>query len=140
MGEVLKSQSNDPEYSLLRMALTALISLRSFRLPPVVILDSITQEGLPVKPLCGRRLRDFFKRWGVSTVSRDNLLKVRWSKFHFTVRSGPSGPALINSLGDFLALPGSLRRNLEIMGGPLFSRVCSSLDRIAPSLHEEMVT
>lgn len=123
----------DPEaINVLRMANTGLTSLRSFRLPPVLDVDPIVDPG--IAPVVPRKdiIQRFWISLGITMRIKKNLKKVEWRKWHFTVRAGPNGPALLSSLRDLSVLTESLKESILEIGGPLFRTVFGHLERITP--------
>jgi len=120
---VQKFQDGNPEYKIvLRMVLTALASLRGFRLPVEIKYDPISSPPsvnlVEVLKEASKIVPGFLRELGFSSknVPR-NIRRVAWNQPHFTVKGGPAGPALFSWFHDFLHL-GGLRSDLEKMGGP----------------------
>lgn len=90
------------------MALTVLTSLRSFRLPPEYDFEAIESVSTSVFTAPRLSIRRFLRRVGVCPFPDQNRTAVRWTKFHFTARSGPNGPALFTSHWDLLVVPEDL--------------------------------
>jgi len=136
VGLVHKTENRAPaSIQMIRASLTVLNALRSFRLPPCPDYESISAPcGVEPWRASLDAKRGFWKAIGGSRLLRisRNLDRVWWTKFHFSVRSGPNGPALLTSLEDFLVLPKELREAIDVLGGPLFAQVTGHLDRIAP--------
>lgn len=56
-----------------------------------------------------------------------------WSKWHFSARGGPNGPALASSLDDLAVLSPVMAEDLGVMGGALFRQVLVQLFAVAPA-------
>lgn len=59
---------------------------------------------------------------------------LRWKRFHFSTKSGPSGHALFYWLADFLVLPQELLDSLINMGGLRFGLVLNTARRFVDVL------
>jgi len=98
---VQKYQDGNPEYTcVLRMVLTALASLRGFRLPVKIDTSPITSPpGSDLSFLEDLRglVRSFLGTLGFSPnqISR-NASRVAWREPHFSVKGGPAGPAMFS--------------------------------------------
>lgn len=127
------SEGLHPEaVKLLRMALTGLTSLRCFRLPCTLDLEPIVDPGIAPELPKPALIQRFWVLLGYPMRTEKNRRKVEWSKFHFSVKAGPNGPALLSSLRDLAELPDTLKESLLQIGGPLFKRVFSNLEEVGP--------
>lgn len=121
-----------PDYQVLRMAETILVSCRSFRLPPQPDLSSITDEGALVPEPSRMAIEAFFAKVGIPTNVGQNRKRVLWTKWHYSARGGPNGPALASSLDDLSVLSPARVADLGVLGGGTFLRTMAQLFAVAP--------
>lgn len=102
----------------IRMVLTAFTALRGFHLPVKVDVTSITGQFTGTDLGSWKPWVDPF--W--------NLLKKlhrvpapvclpRWVEYHFTLKAGPNGIGILNSLGDLASLSPRLLESIWTLGG-----------------------
>lgn len=122
LGPLIK-HIKDQDRDKLRLIMTCLASTRCLRTEPVADLDAIERPlekgSLPFVTLFAR---DFWRTLGYfhhGVLPRE----VRFKRFHFSTKSGPTGHALSSWYQDFLNLPDRLKQDIKVLGGPVLARL-----------------
>lgn len=93
--------------------------------PPVADTEPITKPyGGSIIDISDDDLRKVMFKLG---VGRHTGTQVCWSKFHFTTKSGPNGPALLSSTREFGYAINTFGPELKTLGGSSFAQLCDEL-------------
>lgn len=110
---------NVPE---LRYILTLLYSLRRITLPPEPDLETVTSKSTATDlsftiAAIPKFTKALSKLKGTREFRKSKLVVKDWDEYHLSTKSGPTGQALLTSLGDLANLPEILRINIAKIGG-----------------------
>jgi len=124
-------QKENVNLPFIRLLLTVFYLSRGLRLPVKPNYESITKE--PTYSSITKfydHIPEFWKTLGYH--SRKNApRRIRFSKYHFTTKTGPNGQALWTSIADLSVLPESLIDSIRSIGGEkLFSKMSILLKHI----------
>jgi hypothetical protein len=116
----------------LAVLLTVLCVSRAVHLPEEPDFSTIEAASKQrVGYSIGEYVKDFWRDLGYHKYHQVPK-RVRWSKFHFTTKSGPNGQGLWTSLSDLRALHENeeLLESIKFVGGEKFCGIISNLLRI----------
>lgn len=127
---IVNSHDNGKATHKIRLTLSILSITRFLRLPKEPSYDSITKgpsyEGSPLE--LEKYVRPFLKDLGINTrfIGKPNR-RIRFSKPHFSIKSGPNGLSTWYSISSLKDLPLSLFTSLHIVGGKTLSKTINCL-------------
>lgn len=119
----------------IRMVLTALTALRGFHLPVKVDVSNISD------PFKGTDLGSW-KPWVEpfwSLLKKLNrvpspVCQPSWVEYHFSLKAGPLGTGILNSLGDLMSLTPKLLESIYELGGETLRQKMERLLSVGPVL------
>jgi hypothetical protein len=106
----------------LKLLMTLLISLRGIHLDPVLDVTPIISPWKGSDPITDREFNHACRQLGITSN-----IKVEWSKFHMSTKSGPLGQAILTSVTELTLLPQILIDNIRLVGGPKLGKVITAL-------------
>jgi len=99
----------------IRCLLTLLSSLRGILLQPVLDISPITDQSNPyIWEIPDTLVSMILFRMGIPRLIG---AATSWSKFHFTTKHGPNGPALLSSLRELTPVLNNYRSDIATLGG-----------------------
>jgi hypothetical protein len=105
----------------IKLLLTLLISLRGIHLKPILDVTPIISPWGGSDPITGKEFATAVRSLGIRP------LKIEWSRFHMSTKSGPCGQAILTSLTELTLLPQSLVDNIRLLGGEGLGKVIDLL-------------
>nr|UJQ92528.1 MAG: putative RNA-dependent RNA polymerase [Mitoviridae sp.] len=106
----------------LKLIMTLLVSFRGIHLEPKLDTTPIISPWAGSDTITVREFGHAMRQLGIPKA-----MKLEWSGFHMSTKSGPLGQAILTSVTELTLLPADLVNNIKVLGGDSLGRVIDAL-------------